>query len=77
MFIEDTDRAQWSELRDRLRLEAETRQFLAYPSARQVVAVTCLSRHELLADEGELRFRNTGNAFAKAAALAPAVMSTM
>ena len=77
MFIEDTDRAEWGELRDRLRLEAETRQFLAYPSARQVVAVTCASRHEMLADEGELRFRNTGNAFAKVAALAPAVMSTM
>lgn len=77
MFVEDTDRAEWSELRDRLRLEAETRQFLAYPSARQVVAVTCASRHEMLADAGELRFRNTGNAFAKVAALAPAVMSTM
>ncbi|MBC7636934.1 MAG: hypothetical protein H7251_15175 [Acetobacteraceae bacterium] len=77
MFIEDTDRAEWGELRDRLRLEAETRQFLAYPSARQVVAVTCASRHEMLADAGELRFRNTGNAFAKVAALAPAVMSTM
>ncbi len=77
MFIEDTDRAEWGELRDRLRLEAETRQFLAYPSARQVVAVTCASRHEMLTDAGELRFRNTGNAFAKVAALAPAVMSTM
>ncbi len=77
MFIEDTDRAEWGELRDRLRLEAETRQFLAYPSARQVVAVTCASRHEMMADAGELRFRNTGNAFAKVAALAPAVMSTM
>ena len=77
MFIEDTDRAEWGELRDRLRLEAETRQFLAYPSARQVVAVTCASRHEMLADAGEMRFRNTGNAFAKVAALAPAVMSTM
>ena len=77
MFVEDTDRAEWRELRDRLRLEAETRQFLAYPSARQVVAVTCASRHEMLADAGELRFRNTGNPFAKVAALAPAVMSTM
>jgi hypothetical protein len=77
MFVEDTDRAEWSELRDRLRLEAETRQFLAYPSARQVVAVTCASRHEMLTDAVELRFRNTGNPFAKVAALAPAVMSTM
>ena len=57
MFIEDPDRAEWGGLRDRLRLEAETRQFLAYPSARQVVAVTCALRREMLADAGELRFR--------------------
>ena len=80
MFVEDTDRAEWRELRDRLVLEGETRQFLAHHTARGVVAVTCTSRHEMLgagAADGEVRFRNTGNAFAKAAALAPSVSSTM
>ena len=30
MFIEDTDRSEWRGLRDRLELEGEARQFLAY-----------------------------------------------
>ena len=80
MFVEDTDRAEWRDLRDHLQLEAETRQFLAHHTARGVVAVTCTSRHELLGGgvaEGELRFRNTANPSAKMAALAPAVQSTM
>jgi len=80
MFVEDTDRAEWRDLQDRLVLEGETRQFLAHHTARGVVAVTCTSRHEMLGAgmaEGEVRFRNTGNPFAKAVALAPAVLSTM
>ena len=80
MFVEDTDRAEWRDLQDRLVLEGETRQFLAHHTARGVVAVTCTSRHEMLGTgmaEGEVRFRNTGNPFAKAVALAPAVLSTM
>lgn len=79
MFIEDTDRAEWRELNDRLVLEGEVRQFLAHHTARGVVAVSCTSRHEWLSGvaDGERRFRNTANPAAKAAALAPAVMSTM
>ena len=44
MFIDDTDRSEWRGLRDRLELEGEARQFLAYKSARPVIAVTCASR---------------------------------
>lgn len=84
MFIEDTDSAEWRHLRDRLELEGETRQFLTHPQARSVVAVTCTSRHELFGapaphgvPDGELRFRNPGHPAAKAAALAPAVLSSV
>ena len=82
MFIDDTDRSEWLGLRDRLELEGETRQFLAYKSARPVIAVTCASRCELLglagaAEEGELRFRNSAHPAAKAAALGPAILSSV
>ncbi len=76
MFVEDTDRAEWDHLRDRLELEGETRQFLAHESARAVVAVTCTSRIELLGGggaDGELRFRNPTHPAGRLAALAPAV----
>jgi len=83
MFIEDTDRLEWGILRDQLRLEGEARHFMTRPEARDVVAVTCASRLELLGGEdserasgGELRFRNPGHPAAKQAALAPAVLST-
>jgi hypothetical protein len=84
MFIEDTDRNEWRGLRDRLELEGEARQFLAYKSALPVIAVTCASRFELFgmaapdaAEDGELRFRNPAHPAAKAAALAPAVLSSL
>ncbi len=84
MFIEDTDRAEWRHLRDRLELEGETRQFLTHPAARRVVAVTCTSRLELYgapapdgAEGGELRFRNPSHPAARLPALAPAVLSSM
>ena len=84
MFIEDTDRTEWRFLRDRLELEGEARQFLTFPEARPVVAVTCSSRLEMFgapapdaAPDGELRFRNQAHPAAKAAALAPAVLSSM
>ena len=80
LFIEDTDRAEWRALRERLELEAETRQFLTQPAARPVVAVTCTSRLELLGlpapdaePDGELRFRNPAHPAARVAALASAV----
>jgi hypothetical protein len=84
MFVEDTDRAEWRHLRERLELEGEARQFLTNPQARRVVAVTCTSRLELLgvpapdaAAEGELRFRNPSHPAARMPALAPAVMSSV
>ncbi len=83
MFVEDTDRAEWRHLRERLELEGEARQFLTHPEARPVVAVTCTSRFELLgaaapdaAPEGELRFRNPAHPAARMAALAPSVLSS-
>ena len=84
MFIEDTDRAEWRLMRERLELEGEARQFMTNPEARSVVAVTCVSRLELFglpepdsAQGGELRFRNPAHPAAKAAALAPAVLSSL
>lgn len=82
MFVEDTDRTEWAELRDRLELEGEARQFLAQPAARGVVAVTCASRLELLGDcncapDGEFRYRNPSHPAAKALGLAPAVLSSV
>lgn len=83
MFVEDTDRAEWRHLCERLELEGEARQFLTHKDARRVVAVTCASRFELLgapvpdaAPDGELRFRNPAHPAARAAALAPAVLSS-
>jgi hypothetical protein len=84
MFIEDTDRTEWRLLRERLDLEGEARHFLANPIARSVIAVTCASRVEMFglpspdsAPDGELRFRNPAHPAARAAALAPAVLSSV
>jgi hypothetical protein len=84
MFIEDTDRAEWRALRERLELEGEARQFMTDPAARSVVAVSCTSRLELfgLSDDdaapgGELRFRNPAHPAARCTALAPAVVSSV
>ena len=84
MLIDDIDRNEWHGLRDRLELEGEARQFLTHPRARHVVAVTCSSRLELLgaddpraAPDGDVRFRNPAHPAAKAAALAPAVLSSV
>ncbi len=84
MLVEDTDRLEWRALRERLELEGEARQFLAYPSSRGVIAVTCASRLEMLgagapdaAPEGEMRFRNPSHPAAKVAGLAPAVLSSL
>ncbi|HEY1857368.1 hypothetical protein [Acidocella sp.] len=78
--IADTDQLEWQSLRDQLRLEGEARQFLTFPEAKPVVAVTFASRYELAkagAPEGDLRFRNPMHPEAKSAALAPAVLSTV
>lgn len=83
MFIEDTNRLEWSQLRQQLRLEGEARHFMTRPEARAVVAVTCTSRAELLGPDeveggacAELRFRNPNHPLARAPALAPAVLSS-
>jgi hypothetical protein len=79
VFIEDTDRLEWRNLREQMTLEGEIRQFLTRPEARPVLAVTCASRLEMLGcpapdavPAGELRFRNPGHPGARLAALAPA-----
>ncbi|MDQ2802258.1 MAG: hypothetical protein M3Y41_06100 [Pseudomonadota bacterium] len=82
MFVEDTDRIEWRGLHERLELEGEARQFLTRPEARTVVAVTFASRVELFGAEGaaaggELRFRNPAHPAARAAALSPAVVSSV
>ncbi len=82
MFLEDIDRGEWIGLRERLELEGEARQFLAYKAARPVIAVTCASRFELFgtadaAADGELRFRNPAHPAAKAPALGPAILSSV
>lgn len=79
MFIEDTDRLEWRLLREQLTLEAEARQFLTFPEAKPVVAVTCTSRIELCSEEasdGALRFRNPTHPAGKLPTLSPAVTST-
>ncbi|MGI4950205.1 MAG: hypothetical protein ACRYGM_00205 [Janthinobacterium lividum] len=83
LFVEDTDRAEWRSLRDKLELEGEARQFMTNPEARSVVAVTCTSRLELFgmaepdaAPGGEMRFRNPAHPAAKTEALAPAILSS-
>ena len=80
MFMEDTDPREWRLLHEKLSLEGEARQFLTFPEAKQVIAVTCASRYELAnagAPGGDLRFRNPMHPAAKSVALAPAVMSTV
>jgi hypothetical protein len=80
MFVDDTDQLEWRILREQLLLEGETRQFLTFPQAKPVIAVSCVSRFELVkagAPEGDLRFRNPMHPAAKSMALAPAVLSTL
>jgi hypothetical protein len=84
MFVDDADGLEWRHLREKLELEGEARQFLTLPEARGVVAVTCSSRFELFAagsaaaaPDGEVRFRNPAHPAARAAALAPAVLSSV
>lgn len=84
MFLDEADRGEWRGLRDSLELEGEARQFLAYRSARPVIAVTCASRCELFGmpapdavEDGELRFRNSAHPEARAVELASAVLSSV
>ena len=84
MFVEDTDRAEWRLLRERMDLEGEARQFLTDRGAKPVVAVTCASRLEMFgmlapdaAPDGEYRFRNSMHPCAKLPALAPAITSSV
>ena len=83
LFLEDTDRAEWRLLRERLDLEGEIRQFMTFPEARCVVAISCTTRLELFGlaapdavPDGELRYRNPAHPAAKTLALAAAILST-
>lgn len=79
MMIEDTDPLEWRTLHEQLLLEGEARQFLTFPEAQSVIAVTCASRFELTRNgvpEGDLRYRNPKHPDSKSPALAPAVLST-
>jgi len=82
LFIDDTDRGEWKQFRDRLEIEVAARQFLNGPAGGGVVAVSAASRLELFglavpeaAPAGELRFRNPAHPEARSAALAPAISS--
>jgi hypothetical protein len=80
MFIDDTDQLEWRILREQLLLEGEARQFLTFPEAKPVIAVSCTSRFEFLqtgAVEGDVRFRNPMHPAAKSVGLAPAILSTV
>lgn len=84
VFIEDTDRQEWRDLRERMDLEGQARQFMTDAQANPVVAVSFVSRFELFgvsephaASGGELRFRNPRHPAAASSALAPAVMSSV
>jgi len=83
VFLDDLDRTEWRGLRERMELEGATRRWMTEGSARRVVAVSCVSRMELLglappdgAPEEELRFRNPSHPAAKSTALAPAILSS-
>jgi len=79
MMIDDTDQLEWRILHEQLLLEGEARQFLTFPEAQSVIAVTCASRFELTrkgVPDGDLRYRNPKHPDAKSVALAPAVLST-
>jgi hypothetical protein len=84
VFLEDVERAEWREMRERLELEGVTRRFLTEPVARPLVAVTCASRMELYGAPppdgvpgGELRFRNQAHPAAKQAGLMAAIASSV
>jgi hypothetical protein len=80
MFVDDTELHEWRILNEKLLLEGEARQFLTFPEARSVIAVTFASRYELFnagAPGGDLRYRNPMHPAAKSPALAPAVVSTV
>jgi hypothetical protein len=84
VFLEDVERAEWREMRERLELEGATRRFLTEPAARPLVAVTCASRMELYgapppdgAPDGELRFRNQAHPASKQQALLAAIASSV
>ena len=79
IFIDDIELSEWRRLASDMSLEAESRQFLTRPEARNVVSVACTSRHELFdrsCDDAELRFRNPSHKACKLEALAPSILSS-
>ena len=79
LFVDDTELSEWRRLAREMSLEAEARQFLTTPEARNVITVACSSRHELFdetCDDAEFRFRNPGNKSPRLEPLAASIASS-
>ncbi len=80
LFVGDTELGEWRRLQRDLSLEGEVRQFLATSGARNVAAVACSSRHEILDaedDAAEIRFRSPLRSVGRLEALAPSITSSI
>ena len=80
LFVGETELGEWRRLQRDLSLEGEVRQFLATGAARNVAAVACSSRHEMLDaddDAAEIRFRSPLRHVARFEALAPSINSSV
>ncbi len=79
IYIDDIELAEWRRLERDMSLEAEARQFLTTPEARNVVSVACTSRHEWFdqaCEDAEFRYRNPSHKACKLEALAPSIVSS-
>ena len=79
IFVEDTELAEWRRLARDMSLEAEARQFLTTPEARNVITVACSSRHELFdatCEDAEFRFRNPSLKMPRLEPLAASIASS-
>ena len=80
LFVGETELGEWRRLQRDLSLEGEVRQFLATCGARNVAAVACSSRHEMLDaddDAAEIRFRSPLRSVARLEALALSITSSV
>ena len=80
LFVGETELGEWRRLQRDLSLEGEVRQFLATSIARNVAAVACSSRHEMIDaddDAAEIRFRSPLRSVGRLEALAPSITSSI
>ncbi len=80
LFVGETELGEWRRLQRDLSLEGEVRQFLATCGARNVAAVACSSRHEMIDaddDAAEIRFRSPLRSVARLEALASSITSSI